>query len=401
MNLVAIDIRSLPIGQPLPFALHSAKGVLLAPRGYRIGSPAELAAIEGRGVQVCVDIDEAAASHRNFMGQLQQMLRKDTPLGQIAAMKLRLATGSPRAAPGQGRQDWHELQQRASQLLHTPAQGRLVQRVQDMVLELEQLGQENADATLLALIYLSGQAPHQYSATHALLVASACMLTARQTLQWPAARVRTLGQAALTMNLAMTALQDTLALQTEPLTAGQLQQIQAHAQASRALLAECGVDDPLWLQAVALHHQPPTGAALAAQAPGEQMARLIQRADVFGARIAPRATRHAMPVTAAVQAIYYDERRAVDEAGAALLRTLGVYPPGAFVRLASDEVAVVLRRGASATTPRVAVVLGRSGMPTGEPIPRDSAQEAHRIVASLAPHELRLQVALERLLKLP
>jgi hypothetical protein len=49
----------------------------------------------------------------------------------------------------------------------------------------------------------------------------------------------------------------------------------------------------------------------------------------------------------------------------------------------------------------VAVVIGRSGMPTGEPIPRDTAQAAYKITASLAPHEVRLQVSLQRLLKLP
>lgn len=58
-----------------------------------------------------------------------------------------------------------------------------------------------------------------------------------------------------------------------------------------------------------------------------------------------------MPVTAAMQASYYDEEHQVDEAGAALVKTLGVYPPGAFVRLASREVGVVIRRGTTATTP--------------------------------------------------
>jgi hypothetical protein len=128
------------------------------------------------------------------------------------------------------------------------------------------------------------------------------------------------------------------------------------------------------------------------------MARLIQRADLFGARIAPRATRHPMLVTAAMQASYYDEARQVDEAGAALIKTLGVYPPGSFVRLASQEVGVVLRRGASATTPRVAVVLNRDGMATGEPIPRDTAQPGWKITAALPQRQVRVKTGLQRLL---
>jgi hypothetical protein len=107
-----------------------------------------------------------------------------------------------------------------------------------------------------------------------------------------------------------------------------------------------------------------------------------------------------MAVTAAMQASYYDEERQVDEAGAALVKTLGVYPPGTFVRLASQEVGVVLRRGASATTPRVAVVLNRDGLPTGEMIPRDTAQPGWKVSAPVARHEVRVQVQLPRLLAL-
>ena len=73
----------------------------------------------------------------------------------------------------------------------------------------------------------------------------------------------------------------------------------------------------------------------------------------------------------------------MDEAGAALVKTLGVYPPGAFVRLASQEVGVVIRRGTTATTPRVAVVTNREGLPTGEPIPRDTGMPPWKITAAV------------------
>ena len=131
------------------------------------------------------------------------------------------------------------------------------------------------------------------------------------------------------------------------------------------------------------------------------MARLLQRADVFAARLAPRATRHALTATAAVKASYYDDQGQVDDAGAALVRTLGMYPPGSLVRLANQEIAIVLRRGSTATAPRVAVLIGRSGMPTGEPIPRDTHLGEHKVAAALAMHKVRLQVSLQRLIKLP
>lgn len=104
-----------------------------------------------------------------------------------------------------------------------------------------------------------------------------------------------------------------------------------------------------------------------------------------------------MAVTSAIKVCYLDEERQVDEAGSALAKTLGIYPPGALVKLASEEVGVVLRRGATATTPRVAVVRSRTGMPTGELIPRDTAQATWRITGVVAQQDLRMQLPIERL----
>lgn len=399
MHLVALNIDSIQLGHPLPFALRGADGALLAHKGYVIRNRAELDVLLARGLQLCVDTDESGDSHRAYLAQLQQMLLSENPLGQIASMKITAAAPGPQGTAQSGLPDWAELQLHATQLLRAPSAADFPRRLQALREALARHCQQAPDATLLALVYLSAQETRLYSATHALLVACVCMVVAHETLRWPQERVDRLGQAALSMNVAMTALQDQLAQQTQPLTAAQVQSIQGHAEHSEAQLRQLGVADPAWLEAVRHHHRRTPG-PLSARSEGQQMARLIQRADVFGARIAPRATRHPMAVTAAMQASYYDEERQVDEAGAALVKTLGVYPPGTFVRLASQEVGVVLRRGASATTPRVAVVLNRDGLPTGELIPRDTAQPGWKVSAPVARHEVRVQVQLPRLLAL-
>jgi len=104
-----------------------------------------------------------------------------------------------------------------------------------------------------------------------------------------------------------------------------------------------------------------------------------------------------MAVTAAIKACYYGEDRQVDEAGASMLHTLGIYPPGSLVKLTSEEIAVVLRRGNTPTTPRVAVVRSKSGMPTGELISRDTSQPNWRITGVVTQEELRMQLPIERL----
>ena len=265
--------------------------------------------------------------------------------------------------------------------------------------ELARHCEQSPDATLLALIYLSAQETRMYSATHSMLVSCVVMVVAREMLLWPPLRVQRLGRAALSMNIAMTELQDQLALQTHALTAQQIAAIEDHAARSEALLRQLGVADADWLEAVRCHHHRTPG-PLAKKTEAQQMARLIQRADIFGARIAPRAARWPMPVTAAMQASYYDEEHQVDEAGSALVKGLGVYPPGAFVRLASQEVGVVIRRGTTATTPRVAVVTNREGMPTGEPIPRDTAHPNWKISAPVAQRDVRVRLPLDRLLEI-
>lgn len=399
MNLVSLNVESIQLGQPLPFVLRGADGALLAQKGYVIRAREELDTLVARGLQLCVDTDESGESHRAYLAQLQRMLNADTSLGEIAAMKMTVSEQAVRARGGRELPDWPELQLRATQILRTLSADDFGGRFQALHDELARHCEQAPDAALLALIYLSGQELHMYSATHAMLVSCVCMVVARETLRWPEERVHRLGQAALSMNIAMTELQDQLALQAHPLTALQIEAVENHALRSETLLRSFRVADPLWLEAVRCHHHRSPG-PLAQKTEAQQMARLIQRADIFGARLAPRMGREPMPVTAAMQASYHDEQQQVDEAGAALVKALGVYPPGSFVRLASKEVGVVVRRGATATTPRVAVVTNRDGMPTGEPIPRDTGVPAWKITGVVASREVRVKLPLDRLLGL-
>ena len=399
MNLVTLRIDSIPLGQPLPFVLRGADGSLLAQKGFVIRNREELAKLVLRGRDLCVDTAESGESHRAYLAQLQRMLSADTSLGEIASMKMTAAEHTGSARGGKALPAWAELQLQATQILRSPAASDFAGRFQALHEELARHCEHTPDATLLALIYLSAQETRMYSATHAMLVSCVCMVVAREMLRWPVGQVQQAGQAALSMNIAMTELQDQLAQQTQPLTSLQIDAVHDHAAQSQALLRQLGVADPVWLEAVNHHHHRAPG-PLAKKSEALQIARLIQRADVFGARLAPRASRWPMPVTAAMQASYYDEEHKVDEAGAALVKTLGVYPPGAFVRLASQEVGVVIRRGATATTPKVAVVTNRDGMPTGEPIPRDTSMPPWKITGVVAFKDIRVSLPLDRLLQL-
>ena len=308
MNLVPINSESVPLGQPLPFALRSANGALLAQKGFVVSDAKALNDITGMGIQLCVDVDESGDSYRAYVGRLQQMLMAETSLGELASVKM--SAPAPAPAPARNREergplDWSELQLRVTQVLRAPKAVDFRERLQALHEDLARRCEQAPDATLLALIFLSAQETRMYSGTHAMLVSCVCMVVAREMLRWSPAQVRRLGAAGLTMNIAMTELQDQLAQQTQPLTARQIAAVEDHAARSAAMLAELGVTDEVWLEAVRHHHHRKPG-PFAEKTEGEQMARLIQRADVFGARISPRASRWPMPVTAAMKASYYD-----------------------------------------------------------------------------------------------
>ncbi|MBU1815937.1 MAG: phosphohydrolase, partial [Gammaproteobacteria bacterium] len=242
MNLVSLNIESIQVGHPLPFVLRGADGALLAQKGYVIRTREELATMVARGRELCVDTDESGGSHRAYLAQLQRMLIADTNLGEIASMKMTAADDAGgRGRGGKTLPDWPELQLRATQILRAPSASDFGGRFQALHDELNRLCEHTPDATLLALIYLSAQETRMYSATHSMLVSCVCMVVAREMLRWPESRVQQVGHAGLSMNIAMTELQDQLAQQTQPLTAAQIAAVEDHAARSEALLRQLGV----------------------------------------------------------------------------------------------------------------------------------------------------------------
>ncbi|TDM06445.1 MAG: hypothetical protein C4K60_18000 [Ideonella sp. MAG2] len=116
--------------------------------------------------------------------------------------------------------------------------------------------------------------------------------------------------------------------------------------------------------------------------------------DVFTAKISPRAFRAAMSIQAAAKQLFQDERGGPMAAG--LIKALGLYPPGDLVELKSGEVAVVIRRGPSATTPKVATLTNRHGKAMVETHVRDTADPQFAVVGPYAERQGLTRVLPER-----
>jgi HD-GYP domain-containing protein (c-di-GMP phosphodiesterase class II) len=400
MKLVTLPAHSVLIGQPLPFSIRDVEGFLLAKKGAVFQSREELKTLAANRAHLYIDVVESELHHRAYIGRLHALISDDTQLGQIAGAMVSTDDRSPeRAGPHDAPTDWLDLQAQANTVLRDASAPHFLKRLEQLQQQLEHLARRNPDGLLLALFQLSASELKLYSATHAMLVSVICGIAVRDVLHWSTALEHSVCQAALTMNISMTDLQDRLALQLEPPAAEQRLQIDRHAERSVMLLDHAGVHDAVWLEAIQAHHHVAPG-ALTKKTEGLRLARLIQRADMFAARLAPRATRLPSSSAAAMQASYFDENRQVDEAGAALIKAVGIYTPGSFVRLATKEIAVVVRRGRNTTTPRVAVIINREGMPTVEPMVRDTVQREYAIVASVAHRDVRVKLNVPRLLAL-
>ncbi len=399
MHLIPISGDSIRLHQPLPFPLMDKNGVLLAKRSFIIESREDLAAMEQRGDGLYVDVADSEAHHRAYVERLHGLVRDGKSLGEIASTKITADLTGGRNENDNERPDWLDLQVQANAILRDSHAIQFMERLEKLSGQLDRFSRHNPDGTLFALVHLSATEVQMYSATHAMLVNVMCGLAAREVLKWPQEQVQQLCKAALTMNLGMTWLQDQLSKQSEAPTPAQRKAIDAHAVRSEEMLIELGVTDANWLEAVREHHTNTPG-PLKGRTVAQQIARLIQRADMFAARLAPRSSRVPVSPAAAMQACYFDENRQVDETGAALIKAVGIYQPGSFVRLATDEVAMVVKRGFNTSTPRVAVLISRSGMPTMEPTIRDTSTRDYRVIASVPHREVKVQINLERLLAL-
>jgi hypothetical protein len=402
MRLVPVSIESIQIGKPLAFSLRDDAGLLLASKGYVIASRDELQDWVSRGTTFYVDEEESELHNKAFIGKLIHMVHTGSAIGEIANTRISQALpvhASDEETEEHGPLDWMDLQVQANAILRKAHAPEFLTKLLHLNRRLIRLSHNTPDSALFALLYLSSSETKLYSATHAMLVSVMCVMAARDVLGWPQDEISTLGLAALTMNTGMIELQDQLASQLASLRADQIAALDTHAQRSVDLLQQAGVTNTVWLQAVLCHHDELSG-PLSDRTAGRRMACLIQRADTISARLAPRASRKPLLSIAAMKASYFDANKQVDEAGAALIKAIGIYSPGSFVRIQTQEVAVVVRRGVNTATPKVAVLINREGLPMVEPVVRDTALAEYKIVASVPFDDIKLKLNLPRILGL-
>lgn len=232
---------------------------------------------------------------------------------------------------------------------------------------MQDLIQRDADVALYLLFQLASHSPVGYSASHALVCAVLCHLVAPE-FGLPVHERNSLVHAALTMNLSMTTLQDQLANQRGRPSLEQQIAIRAHASKSALMLGNMGIQDDLWLETIQLHHKddmPHVG--LHTLTPPHRLAHVLHVVDRYAAMISPRQSREGRSAADSAKSITQGNSEQDNPVGQALVRMVGLCPPGTFVQLDDDQVAVVMRRSDRPNLPDVAIVLNKQGQQVKPP----------------------------------
>jgi HD-GYP domain-containing protein (c-di-GMP phosphodiesterase class II) len=359
MRLVPISAvaEAVKIGQPLRFGVFDASGVLLLASGFVVTHERMLEALIRRGFMVDKDEIDALQQHA-------------APLDETP--------------PQLFFRRWTWLHQELDAVLRAPHPDSGGDRLRNCVQCVIDLSDTSPDL-LIFLIVRHDQARYEsYGVFHAIHVAAAAGLIA-QRLKWREQERVALVGAALTMNLAITELQGVLALQRQPPNEAQREQIRNHPLAAASALRAMGITDDTWLSTVEQHHEIPGGEGYPMQLEmSTTLAQVLRCIDIFLVKLSARATRLAELPNVAARKLFIESP--AGSLTGAVIKEFGIYPPGCYVRLASDEIAIVLRRGANANAPVVAALTNADNCALAQPVLRHTTRPEFAVCEIVGPN---------------
>lgn len=321
------------------------------------------------------------------------------PEAQEAASGLALPEVDRKPLPvSQALDEWHQVMARLHRLLREETiDAAWITQLTEVEMAIRHLAARDTDLALYVLIEANGSGVDHYCAQHAVI----CMLIAdlaAEWMEWQEEERRVLALAALSMNLSIAVLQDSLAKQSGSLSDKQRAQVATHAASSADMLAVAGVTDQLWLHVVREHHAVATADAIQEADAGPRLAELLRRVDIYSAKLSRRSSRQSVTPAMAARDACLDASGHPDSIGATLLRVVGLYPPGTFVELANGESAVVIVRGAKAHTPIVASMRRKDGGLLMQPARRDTLRMGFAVKRGLRPSSVRVLLNHQRIL---
>ncbi|MFM8479755.1 MAG: HD-GYP domain-containing protein [Gammaproteobacteria bacterium] len=264
-----------------------------------------------------------------------------------------------------------------TEVLASAAEPQLEDRMQAALPLVQTLVERDPDLAIFQVIRQGAAEGGGYGARQAMQTAALAMMLATR-LGWMGGMIDLAAKCALTMNLSILESMSPLFVQSDQ---------KNHPELSRDILQNAGINDPDWLEAVEQHHERPDG-------PGyprgvtevTETSQLVQCVESFVEGLGRAAGHSAVTATGLLRQMYLEAPKSIFVA--ALIKELGVYPPGSVVRLSSGEFGVVIQRGATTTAPLVAVLDEDWGIPR-EPEIRDTSSASYAVIGVLPPRDGR------------
>lgn len=346
-RLLAQQIRE---NEPLPWNVYDSSSNLLLRKGFVIDKTLQLENLIERGMYV-----------------------------DLSSVKESLSQDSPANHHFDPWQLWDDIQMKLSHVLAQQTKGQFADQIRELADLVRLLSERSSDLALAAIMLMQHG---KYPIIHSLHCAVMADMIAKR-LDWTQQERQSLCCAALTMNIAMIELQQTLYNQIEPLTTDQQLAIKNHPEQGFRMLHALGVNDAVWLRTVMEHHEQFDGKGYPRGLNSPlQTALLLHTVDVFCAKVSPRAHRKPMLASDASRIMFQTEgHNQTNPYPACLIKQVGIYPPGSFVKLSNGELGVVFKRGDNANTPLVYSLVNAHGLPLGTPLQRDASKQAHHVIA--------------------
>ncbi|MEC5162838.1 MULTISPECIES: HD-GYP domain-containing protein [unclassified Janthinobacterium] len=366
LQIRRITTSELAVGQPLQWDVHGESGGLLVKRGHVVASDTQMDLLLERGF---IEVDD---------GSVPSTCQE--PPSTLRMLNLARA----------------QLHVALVDILNGQATVR--EKLDDVVALIADAIDVDQDVALACI--LLNQDVGEYATRHSVDTAVVAMVMAR-ALKMPPERVASVALAALTMNVGMLQHHERFQHTAAPLAGADLAYLRGHPQAGVALLRAAGVDDEDWLACVLQHHENEDGTGYPHGKTSAQIgvaAKIVMLADRYCARVSARSYRKAMLPNAALRDILLEGKETVDaQLASVLLRELGIYPIGTFVKLLSGEIGIVTRKGLNSTTPHVLSLINPWGGKLDVPLRRDTKIDRHAIREVLGGDQAALSFRLDQL----
>lgn len=362
-SVARADIK---LGEPLPYSVYDKTGTLLLRAGFKINLERHLEALVEKGLY-CRQDEAAARAGARAAGrtlvasrELQAATEAENTFLTLDTAKLRLQRLFEHYRMGRNREEFRS-------------------RVEDIALIVQEACTHDTDA---ALANLHLDYDNSYAVVHHMQAALLCELIGKSTGVKEESRL-TLIKAALTHDIGLIDIQDMLDRQTTPLAPEQKERIASHPLDSARILAELGITDPVWLDAVRHHHERLDGSGYPDHIAEEAVripTRILAIADIYSAMVRDRPYRKAMVSKEAMRNLLLEQGNKTDQRLIQMMiKEIGVFPPGAIVKLVNGEIGVVKLRQENSAFPIVYAFCRPGGMPMLSPVRRETIKSEFNI----------------------